>query len=340
MKKILKELIKITTIFLITLSASCSDAGDLIGLALSPPSRKPIDKNITGVNNFFVDQHFGSISEQYSDIHSTLGLKYIRILMAWTDDVQPTPSSTPNYSFYDSIIADAPPGVEILVVLSHAPTWITNSSTWDNGNPRATWVNKWFKPTVERYKNNPRVAAFEIFNEPDLPSLEQDKALELTDPAKYFEMLSDAYLTGKSIAPGKTFIMAATSSIQRKFPTILDYNKSLRDLGADSYTDVWNVHYYATSYETVVTNNGVADFLNGISKPIWVTESGETGPNKQLAYVETAWPFLKDKISGIQRFYYYQYGETTSLENNFGLRTNDSSFPVSDLYLFLKDGTR
>jgi hypothetical protein len=77
--------------------------------------------------------------------------------------------------------------------------------------------------------------------------------------------------------------------------------------------------------------------LNSIQKPIWLTESGEQGPNNQLAYVETAWPFLSDKVSGIQRFYYFEYGSTVPAEQNFGLRTTDSNFPVSDLYINLRD---
>jgi len=162
----------------------------------------------------------------------------------------------------------------------------------------------------------------------------------LTEPANYFDLLVKGYQAGKSIAGNKLIIMAATTSIQRNFPNVLRYNQALRDLGADGFTDIWNVHYYATSYESVVTNNGIGDFLNGISKPIWVTESGEQGPNKQLSYVETAWPFLQSKINGIQRFYYYQFGETGPIDNNFGLRTTDPSFPVSDLYLFFRDGTR
>ena len=329
-------------IFLIIVSifnlSACTDAGDLLSLAFNPPSRKPIDKSLVGVNNFFVDTNeFGSISSQYSDIKNNLGLKFIRVLFAWTDDVQPSPNSSLNYSFYDSILENVPPGVDVLIVLSHSPSWITSSS---GSEARTLWIENWLKPTVARYKNNGSVVGFEIFNEPDVLTLPQDNALGVSEPSGYFDLLSRSYIAGKKIAPSKRFIMAATTSIQRQFPKVLQYNKTLRDLGADAYTDVWNIHYYATSYESVVTSNGVADFLNGISKPVWVTESGETGPNKQLAYVETAWPFLKSKIGGIERFYYYQYGETGPIENNFGLRTTDSNFPVSDLYLFLKNGTR
>jgi hypothetical protein len=319
---------------------SCSDSRDLLSLALSPPGREPLQRELIGVNNFFVDREFGTIREQYQDISQNIGIKFIRVLFAWSDGVQPTPNSLPNYSFYDDIAANAPPDVDLLIVISHAPTWFTNPGTWVDPNPRRAWIEQWLKPTVERYRNSPRVIGFEIFNEPDIVILPQDEVLGLTNPDNYFELLSESYMASKRLAPSKLAMMTGTTSIQQNFPTTLRYNQRLRDLGADGFTDIWNVHYYSTSFETIVTTNGVGDFLNGVSKPIWVTESGKTGPNEQLDYVETAWPFLKSRIPGIQRFYYYQYGETVPPEQNFGLRTTDPSAPVSDLYIFLRDGTR
>ncbi|HMO17096.1 MAG TPA: cellulase family glycosylhydrolase [Oligoflexia bacterium] len=319
---------------------ACSDASDLLSLALSPPKREPIQKELVGVNNFFVDREFGSISEQYDDISKTLGLRFVRVLFAWTDDVQRSPNTSPNFSFYDDILAKAPPDVDILVVLAHTPRWFSNPGTRIDPNPRLAWIEQWLKPTISRYRNHPRIIGFEIFNEPDLLILPQDAILDLQNPENYFEMLAEGYRASKSIAPSKLAIMTGTTSIQQSFPTTLRYNQRLRDLGAESFTDVWNIHYYSSSYESVVTSNGVADFLNRIGKPVWVTESGAQGPNNQLAYVETAWPFLKSKIGSIERFYQYQYGETGPIETNYGLRTTNREFPLSDLYIHLRDGTR
>ena len=107
---------------------ACGDAAELLDIALDPPSRKPIDKSLVAINNFFVDREFGSIPQQYADISSNLGIKRIRVLFAWTEAVQANPNSTPNYSFYDEIVRNAPPGVELLVVLSHIPNWATSPS--------------------------------------------------------------------------------------------------------------------------------------------------------------------------------------------------------------------
>ncbi len=315
----------------------CSDAGSLLNLALNPPKRKPIDPSIVGVNNFFVDEEFGTLPQQYSDIKNTLRLKYIRVLFPWTTEVQPSPGTKPFYGFFDDIIASAPEGVDILIVLAHTPNWMVNSANWKQNNPRLTWVNDWLKPTVAHYKDNPKVVGFQIWNEPDSPSLPSDIALGLTEPQNYAELLNYSSRAIRSLAPGKLVVTAATESIQQNFPNNLRYNKALKDLGAEGLADVWAIHYYGKQFESVITNNGVADFLNSIRIPIWITESGENGPNNQLAYVETAWPFLKEKIPGIARIYYYQYGETTPPAQNFGLRTTDPLTPVSDLYIFLRD---
>lgn len=340
MEAILRKFFVLFFALSISLSLSaCGDAADLLDLALDPPERKPIDTNRMGVNNFFVDSEFGTIEEQWSEIKNTLRIKHVRVLLAWTTGVQPSPEAEPNYSFFDNILSTIPSGMDVVVVLAHTPSWMANPSNWSSGNARATWVNRWLRPTVSRYASVGSIIGFEVWNEPDLTVVPSDTALGLEDPANYAEMLALSSNVIRESAPGKLVVLAATKSIQQNFPTALRYNKELQKLGAESLVDVWNVHYYGSSWESVVTSNGVADFLNGLSvSSLWITESGEKGPNNQLAYVETAWPYLREKVPGIDRIYYYQFGETvTPVENNYGLRTVDPAFPISDLYVFLRD---
>ena len=326
------------TLFILLITIIGCGAEDLVDLALDPPSRKRIDTSLVGVNNFFVNSEFGSTDSQYSEIRNTLGLRFVRVLVAWTDSVQPSPNSTPDFNFYDSVLSRIPSGVDVLVSVVHTPSWMADPANWINGNPRETWVRQWLDPVTKRYGQNGGVIGFEIFNEPDLIVVASDNALDIGKPENYMEMLRSGASTIKANAPGKLVLNAATRSIQQNFPNALNYNKQLRDLGAVDLVDVWNVHYYSENFENVVIDDGVASFLNSLGKPIWVTESGKQDPTTQLAYVETAWPFLKEKISNIQRFYYYQFGETTQpVTNNYGLRTTDSSFPVSDLYVHLRD---
>ena len=287
------------------------------------------------MNNFFLNQEiFGSIDAQYTEIRGTLKIPFVRILIAWTDGMQPSPNSDLNFGFSDDILNAIPNGVDVLVVLTHTPSWMSNSANWIGGDPRATFVQKFLRPVVRRYAGKRGIIGWEIFNEPDLITVASDEVLGLKDPANYFELLKQSHAAVRALDPTRLVVMAATISIQKDFPTPFNYNVALRDLGAQDYTDIWNVHFYGKQYDKL---SSIISFLNGLRVPIWVTESGEQGPNNQLAYVEEVWPFLTEKVPGIQRFYYYQFTGTEPVAQNFGLRTNDPAFPVSDLYVELRD---
>lgn len=336
--KISRKSLVLPLLAILALLSACNSTEDLIDLALDPPQRRTIDTSRMGVNNFFIDPEFGTIPQQYSEIQNTLGLRSVRVLMSWVNAVQPSPSSNVNFDFFDAIIANIPAGVDVIIVVTGTPDWMTNPNNWDGGNPRATWVNRWLTRIVQRYGQQGGVLGFEVFNEPNFLDIPSDVALDLQNPDNYFELLSLSASVIRANAPSRLVIPAATLAINQSFPDNLNYNRRLRDLGAADIVDVWNIHYYSRAFERVVQNDGIADFLNGLGKPIWITESGETGPNNQLEYVETVWPFLRDEIPGIDRIYYYQFGETVlPVENNFGLRTTDPSFPVSDLYVHLRN---
>jgi hypothetical protein len=320
---------------------ACNSAGkleDLGDLALDPPSRKQIDRSKVGTNNFFINREaFGSVDQQFSDIQKSLKIPFVRILLEWSDGVQADPTSALDLSFADSILDKIPAGVDVLIVLNHLPSWMANSANWIDGDPRKTFVQKFITPVVTRYAGRRGIIGWEIWNEPDFVMFSPDEVMGLTEPSNYFELLKQSYEVIRAIDPAKLVVMAATRSIQQNYPSSFNYNKTLKDLGAVNYTDVWNIHYYGKQYEKVVVNGGIADFLKGIGKPIWVTESGEQGPNNQLAYVEEVWPFLSKEIPAIDRFYYYIYASAGMAQDNFAMRSTDSAFPVSDLYVYLRD---
>ena len=81
----------------------------------------------------------------------------------------------------------------------------------------------------------------------------------------------------------------------------------------------------------------MADFLNGLSVPVWITESARQGVNQQLAYAETAWPFLRESVGRIERIYWFQFTSREAAGSTFGLKTPDPGAPVSDLYVWLRD---
>ena len=315
---------------------SASDLTDIADVAIKPPKRESIDRSKLGVQNFFTSTAaFGSVDQQFRDIRQNLGIRYVRILLPWIESRQSTKNSSYNFDSADEILNSIPAGVDVLVVLAHTPDWFTNPSNQTTANPRQAWVDQFLKPTISRYASNGRIIGWEIFNEPNILTVASDSVLGLTEPSNYVELMQFATDAIKSITPGKLAVMAATSSIQQDWPASINYNKALFDGGISNYTDVWNVHYYGKQFEKVVVNNGVADFLNSTGKEIWITESGQQGPNDQLAYVETVWPFLTDKIPGIKRIYYYEYSSTAPIRESYGLRSTDQAFPVSDFYVSL-----
>ncbi len=178
---------------------------------------------------------------------------------------------------------------------------------------------------------------FQIWNEPNQDN-QANRNLGFNESApNYVELLKQSYSVVQSAAPTKLVVTAATTAINQNYPSSLNYNRAMRDAGAQDYSDVWAIHYYGKQYENLIRSGGVRDFANGLSKPIWVTESGAQGVNKQLAYGEEVWPYLQEKIPGIQRIYQYQFTEATPPDSTYGLRNLSSNAALSDLYVWLRD---
>lgn len=298
--------------------------------------RKAIDTSRMGINAFGNKAQFGSACAQFAEVRNTLRLNFIRVLVQWNDAVQPGANAPINFSFYDSLINCIPAGVDALVVVAGLPSWMSDSANWIEGNPRTTFVERWVRPVTTRYANNSRVIAWQIWNEPNR-DVDRDNAVldVLNSPANYVEMLARAYSVAKDIAPSKLVINAATTSLIQNFPDTLNYNQELKDSGIESFTDVYAIHYYGEQFEKFIPRG--RDFLQSLSKAIWITESGKQGFNRQLAYVETVWPYLREQIPAIDRIYYYQFASETGADSAFGLLNTSAETPVSDLYLFLRD---
>ena len=322
--------------FLAFLSSACSKVEDALEL-LDDPERKTIDVSRLGTNAIVNDRRFGSIREQLTEVRSTLGLRFVRVLFSWNDSIQPTPTASPDFSFYDDIVAGLPAGVDALVVLTDLPSWMSSPANWSNGNPRGTFVERWVKPMAERYSSFPGVVGFQVWNEPNDTAKGANTTLGVVgNPEQYVELLMLAENSIRA-AGNKLVVSAATTAMNQNYPETLDYNRGMRDAGAESAIDVWAMHYYGKQFENVLRDGGVADFFEGVSKPVWVTESGAQGVNAQLAYGEQVWPFLQDKIPQIARIYQYQFATAGAPESSYGLRTLSAEFPISDLYQHLQE---
>ncbi len=329
---------KFLTICLVFLSScNSSSVKDALDLA-DGVSRKPIDTRLLGINAFANDARFGSVSNQFLEVRDTLGIERVRVLFAWNDQIQPSASSEPDFALYDLILSGIPAGVEALVILTGIPSWMRNSANWIAGNPRQTFAELWVKKVAERYAGNGAIKAWQVWNEPNNISDANNASMDIVDnAANYVELLAAAESILKDTTPNKAVINAATTAINQNFPDSLDYNRAMREAGALNLVDAWAIHYYGRQYENVIREDGVAEFLNSISKPIWVTESGAQGVNNQLAYGEEVWPFIKEQIPGIERIYIYQFTEATSAGVTYGLRNLNAEAPLSDLYVHLRD---
>jgi hypothetical protein len=303
--------------------------------------KKTIPYSLLGVNAFVNDPRFGSIRNQFREVKSTLRLRRVRVLFAWNDQIQPTPSSEPFFGFYDEIVRSLPVGVEAVAVLTGVPSWMNDSRNWVNGDPRQTFVDSWVKKVISRYRRRGRLAGYQIWNEPNNPDFAENVTLDvLTKPNNYVELLARAHAAIKGIARRKKVINAATTAIAQNFPDTIEYNRAMVDAGVLSFTDAYAVHYYGKSIERVLLPGGVEDFLNGLGRDIWITESGERGVNRQLEYAQRIFPFLKSRIPSVRRIYWYQCTEDTPADSTYGLRNLTPGAFVSDLYVNLRDRRR
>jgi hypothetical protein len=218
---------------------------------------------------------------------------------------------------------------------------MNDPKNWIGGNPRTTFVERWVKPVVSRYRRNSAITSFQIWNEPNNPSFPENETLQVTSSEEnYLELLRLSYTAAKRIAPRKRVVMGATTAIAQNFPETLDYNKKLVSLGIQRFTDIYAIHYYGINAERIIVPNGVRSFLRSLTLPIWVTETGKQGTLEQLEYAERVLPFLVSSAPRIQKFFVYQFTDATPADETYGLRNLTPGRFVSDLYIALRDRVR
>lgn len=318
-------------------SEGCEECGVSKGLLDPFLPERDVNRAFTGINAFVNEPKFGSVRDQLYEVRNSLGIKYVRVLFAWTDQIQPTPESPINFSFYDDIARSMPQGTEALVVLASVPSWMKNPANWRRGDPRATFIERWVTPVMKRYKRHSRLKAFQIWNEPNMVANQDNETLGVLEPQNYLKLLQGAYRQGKRINRRAKIVSAATTAINQNYPKTISYARALRDGGLHRFCDVIALHYYGSHLENVLRPGGAGEYIESLKKPVWVTESGEKGIYKQREYVRRYWSWLEREFPQIRRMYYYQFTDTAPLSETYGLKVLNPGVVVSDLYLYFRD---
>ena len=253
-------------------------------------------------------------------------------------------------------------GIQCLVVLSYGNTVydfgkptqadLDAGGAWDctmpvrDGNPETTSDDEYFDAYI-RYVDfvskalSGKVAAYEIWNEPDLKYFNTKDATA----AEYTEMLKAAYQTIKHNDPDVT-VLGGAIALQTAF---ID---GMMMAGAGSYMDGLSVHYYLGKRAPEKrARNRLDEYRDVLVKygcdkmPVWVTETGWANSNvdeqTQAQYIVRNTIFydeflLDHGIDGQYFTYELQDSSITSdvlggeeYENSLGLYKNDFTPKVS-----------
>lgn len=290
-----------------------------------------IPRQMLGVQNELTNNPKGTFAQQMQDIRFTLGLRHVRSGFQFDEFYLPNEGAQPNFSRFDAILAAVPEGIDLLPILAYAPSWLANRPDW-----KTVFVNRYVIPVLDRYGSDPRIAGWEIWNEPDAfcdGGRAAPPGVLQCNPADYVDLVARVApaIRARSSAP---IVGAATVSINQSFPRNFEYNQDMVDAGLLPMIDVYNIHWYSRQLEKL-TFGGIAGFLNDTGKPIWDTESGETGSTDQLSFATDVFPALEEEIRRLERIYIFTYFDGRPASNTFGLVSAEGI--ESDLYQFLRD---
>ena len=290
-----------------------------------------ISREELGVQNEFISSPKGGAPAQANDIRSNLNVRHIRTTFFFDASYLPTEGSSPNFARMDAVVGAIPDGADLLPILAYAPSWLANRADWKD-----VFINRYVIPVLDRYGSNGRIGGWEIWNEPDAFCNGVGGAppgvLDCS-PEDYVDLVARVApeIRARSGAP---VVGAATTSINQSYPDHFNFNRRMVDLGILDDIDVYNVHWYGAQFERL-TVGGIEQFLDSTGKPIWVTESGQTGTDRQLEHAEEVFPVLEERIDRLDRLYIYTYFDGQPPSSTFGLVAGDGT--ESDLYRFLAE---
>lgn len=326
--------------------------------------------------NVFLEQEVEPEKRQLSlDLLHAAGVVWLRQELPW-EQVEPVAKGQtvdPNFgnstwAKFDDIVDRAQAlGFLVVLRLDTSPRWALPPDALDGLGPPTRFEDYWdfVEQTAQRYRG--RVAAYQIWNEPNL-SIEWGR--KPPDPAGYAQLLAGAAERIRRADPTAQVVIAALA------PTLTENDEALNELaylqrlyeaGAASNFDVLAVQAYGlrggpddprvdTTDVTFSRPQLVRDVIvrNGdAGKPIWATELGwnvnppdlqeqrfgRVTPTLQARYTVRAferlqrWPWLQ-----VAYVWFWKRADERNREQDwFWFRLADPDFTLQPVYYALRD---
>lgn len=225
--------------------------------------------------------HIETDSDAYCDRIIASGVKWVRLGRDWGAlETSKGVYSATALAKMDSIVNRLHAGgVNMVWILGFTAPWASTqpSLPWAESSRYrpANWID-WEDHVafvVNRYKT--KISHWEIWNEPDHIGFWKSSV------ADYATLLQKAHAKVKALAPTHTVLLGglATTNGSSDSYGLGTFFDQLLALGAASHFDVVNYHAYGTFAKQIDRHAGMRAVIDqhGIqSKPIWITETGNT----------------------------------------------------------------
>jgi hypothetical protein len=223
----------------------------------------------------------------------------------------------PTQQDFEAIRKLGPPGVWLRAGVGR-PEWAAQYDAGFNmvGNlgkaamrPNQSFgLEDWKAQVTELVRRYPRVAAWEVWNEPYLPG-EFMGYMDGT-PQHYFELLSSAHDIIKAANPSATVIAFGGLNLAKQ-PQCLGFVQQVNALGGLRCYDAFSIHVYPGGNTDPVIQRMRAGLLEygglsrSILKPIWITETAASsrGWPDQGKFMDVAYPIF-DQIGTVAVFWF------------------------------------
>lgn len=214
----------------------------------------------------------------------------VRRMFVYWNQLEPSPGQWNWSSFDEAYNQVVNAGLRPEITLMGSPCWSRPSMACNDaaytGPPDPQFDTGWTQFVTLAAKRYTNAVGFEIWNEPNWLWFFYPRV----DPARYAQLLKEAYVSIKSVNPAMPVVSAGLASVDSAFPVSLGYREFIQGMyaaGAGTSMDAIGMHIYpvvtlaggvmqwsptvfATTLEAVRTARGTQH------QPIWLTEVGES----------------------------------------------------------------